>query len=261
MILAADSRRGPGPSHSHANNGPEHGRPLAIIAVVAGPISLRAGVSITEYPIPMAGGNYPVSITTGPDGALWFTQNESNKIGRITTAGVITEYPTSSPVLNVNVYDITAGPDGALWFTEQLGVGRMTTNGVITEYGQTTLSQPAGITTGPDGALWFTEPYSNIIGRITTAGAISLYRVPTANGEPTGIAAGPYGALWFTEVYGNKIGRITTKGVITEYPIPTAGSATSRASRLPRVCLHPRASTSVALNKWWPRSSRTEPMF
>ncbi len=76
---------------------------LVIIAVVAGPMSLRAGVSITEYPIPMAGGNYPVDITLGPDGALWFTQNESNKIGRITTAGVITEYPTSSPVLNVNV--------------------------------------------------------------------------------------------------------------------------------------------------------------
>lgn len=191
----------------------------------------------------MAGGNYPVSITTGPDGALWFTQYESNKIGRITTAGVITEYPTSSPVLNVNVYDITAGPDGALWFTEQLGIGRITTNGVNTEYGQTTLSQPAGITTGPDGALWFTEPYRNIIGRITTAGAITVYLVPTADSEPSGIAAGPDGALWFTEVYGNKIGRITTKGVITEYPIPTAGSLASEITAGP--------DGAMWFTEWW----------
>lgn len=196
---------------------------LAIIAVMAGPTSLRAGVSITEYPIPMASSTYPVDITPGPDGALWFTENESNNIGRITTAGVFTEYPSSTPGNNVD--GITAGPDGALWFTEQSGgIGRITTTGVITHYGQTTLSEPVGITTGPDGALWFTEPYRNKIGRITTAGVVTEYLVPTADSEPYGVAAGPDGALWFTEVYGNKIGRITTKGVFTEYPIPTAGS-------------------------------------
>jgi virginiamycin B lyase len=43
---------------------------------------------LTEYTIPTPGGQ-PTSITAGPDGALWFTESGSNKIGRITTAGVI----------------------------------------------------------------------------------------------------------------------------------------------------------------------------
>ena len=38
-----------------------------------------------------------------------------NNIGRITTSGIITEYPV--PTANSYLY-ITAGPDGALWFTD-----------------------------------------------------------------------------------------------------------------------------------------------
>ena len=38
-----------------------------------------------------------IGITAGPDGDLWFTEYSGNKIGRITTAGVITEYPIQRP--------------------------------------------------------------------------------------------------------------------------------------------------------------------
>ena len=64
------------------------------------------------------------------------------------------------------------------------------------------------ITAGPDGALWFTEYSANRIGRITTAGVITEYTVPTASSKPYGIAVGPDGALWFTESNADKIGRI-----------------------------------------------------
>ena len=37
----------------------------------------------------------PVNITSGPDGALWFTNYVNNSIGRITTAGAVTEYTGS----------------------------------------------------------------------------------------------------------------------------------------------------------------------
>jgi streptogramin lyase len=36
---------------------------------------------ITEYPLPR--GSYPSQITSGPDGALWFTEAGGNKIARI----------------------------------------------------------------------------------------------------------------------------------------------------------------------------------
>jgi hypothetical protein len=51
----------------------------------------------------------------GPDGNLWFTEALGNKIGRITPAGVITEYDLTTA--NSGPVGIVAGPDGNLWFT------------------------------------------------------------------------------------------------------------------------------------------------
>ncbi|MBI5848148.1 MAG: choice-of-anchor D domain-containing protein [Nitrospirae bacterium] len=195
---------------------------LSALALVS---PVGAGM-FTEYPLPTAA-SAPYAITSGPDGALWFTEADGNKIGRITTAGVITEYtiPTAASAPSI----ITAGPDGALWFTEYGGnkIGRITTAGVITEYPVPTVaSSPYGITTGPDGALWFTEYGGNKIGRITTAGVITEYTIPTAASGPYDITTGPDGRLWFTESGGNKIGRINaTTGVFVEFSLP--GNASS----------------------------------
>ena len=57
-------------------------------------------------------------------------------------------------------------------------------------------------------------------GRITTAGVVTSYTVPTSSSQPWGITAGPDGALWFTENNANEVGRLTTGGAFTEYPIP-----------------------------------------
>jgi virginiamycin B lyase len=64
---------------------------------------------------------------------------------------------------------------------------------------------------GPDGALWFTEQAGNKIGRITPAGAITEFSIPTPGAAPLFITAGPDGALWFVESNVNKIGRITLR--------------------------------------------------
>jgi streptogramin lyase len=198
--------------------------------------------SITEYSIPTTASG-PNGIAAGPDGALWFTESNANKIGRITTSGTITEFGIPTP--SSGPFYIAAGPDGALWFSENSGnkIGRITTSGTITEFGiPTSASEPAGIAAGPDGALWFTEGFQyvssmnpgitaggNKIGRIATSGAITEFPVPTASSNPVGIAAGPDGALWFAEngsfhiqrgTVPGKIGRITTAGVVTEYPLP-----------------------------------------
>src|SRR5262249_52870363 len=79
-----------------------------------------------------------------PDGNLWFTEPRPSRIGRITPAGVITEF-SAGLTPGFQPRGITAGPDGNLWFTEQFGlsgrVGRITPAGVITEFS-------AGITPG-----------------------------------------------------------------------------------------------------------------
>jgi virginiamycin B lyase len=176
-----------------------------------------------QYPISAAATN----LATGPDGALWFTENGAGKIGRIAVNGKVTaEYPT--PTVNSDPYGIAAGPDGALWFTENGSnkIGRITTRGAFAEFAiPTAASGPLYITAGPDGALWFTENGGNKIGRITTRGVISEYPIPTASSAPRGIAAGRDGALWFVEAGAGNIGRITTRGAVTaEYPTPTQGN-------------------------------------
>jgi streptogramin lyase len=115
------------------------------------------------------------------DGALWFTELNGNKIGRVTITGTFTEFPI--PTANSQPHGITAGPDGALWFAEFNGnkIGRITTTGTITEFAIPTASGGSfGITAGPDGALWFTESIK--IGRITTTG-LSLTATHDFNGD------------------------------------------------------------------------------
>ena len=186
--------------------------------------------SITEYAISGAS-----SFVSGPDGNIWFTEGTSgpgNKIGRMTTTGVITEYamPTAEGV----PVAIISGPDGNLWFIESQSankIGKITTSGRITEYViPTQWSSSTNIISGPDGNLWFLETqWANKIGKITTDGVITEYAIsptattPTYSGL-TAMVSGPDGNLWFTEVSSNKIGKITTAGVITEYPLPTADS-------------------------------------
>jgi streptogramin lyase len=170
-----------------------------------------------------------IDITRGPDGNLWFTEENlfGDKIGRITTSGSITEFPL--PTLQNVLGGITAGPDGNLWFTElgQDAIGRITPTGNITEFRLKTGSSFKGITAGPDGNLWFTESDSNAIaiGRISTAGIITEFPLPTLQSAPGGITAGPDGNLWFTESDSDNIGRISPAGTITEFPLPTLQSA------------------------------------
>ncbi len=151
-----------------------------------------------------------VGITNGPDRALWFTETSAGKIGRITTAGALTEYAAGISS-GAQPYGIASGPDGALWFAESgtSKIGRITTSGQVSEFTiPTPNSVPIGIVTGADNALWFTESSGNKIGRLTTAGAFSEVAIPTANSQPWGIALGPDGHIWFTERAVNKIGTV-----------------------------------------------------
>jgi streptogramin lyase len=163
--------------------------------------------------------SFPRGIVVGPDGALWFAESGTNKIGRMTTSGAVTEFDLPTP--GATPYDIASGPDGNLWFTENsVGqVGRITPAGVVTEFGlSSAFSSPTGITAGPDGNVWFTERSNGRIGRVTPTGTITEFVTPTQASGPTAIVAGPDGNLWFTEALG-KIGRITPSGAITEFSV------------------------------------------
>jgi streptogramin lyase len=178
---------------------------------------------VTEFSAGITPGSGPAGIAAGPDGNLWFTEQEGDRIGRITPAGVVTEFSIGDKE-GGDPYGIAAGPkgEGNLWFTEYSGnrIGRITPAGVVTEFsaGITPGSFPTAIAAGPDGNLWFTEQEGDRIGRITPAGVVTEFSAGITEGsDPYGITAGPDGNLWFTEFSGNRIGRITPAGVVTEF--------------------------------------------
>ncbi len=162
-------------------------------------------------------------ITAGPDGARWFTEYSSSKIGRITTTGSITEYPIPSMGSFNGPIGIVSGPDGNPWFTEESGigaVGKITTAGATTQYPiprrrrrtrldhQWSRWQPCG-----SARFW---PESGTSPQRALSRSI---RCPAATLESFGItSSGPDGALWFAETSG-ALGRVTTSGTVTQHRI------------------------------------------
>jgi virginiamycin B lyase len=215
--------------------------------------SLAGAQAVAEFALPTPG-SLPYGIAAGADGALWFTEyvvngdngapNTASAIGRITTAGAITEFPLPSAASTPQ--GIAAGPDGALWFIETgdtnstpnvpVRIGRITTSGALTEFAlpdAVDAAAPNGaIAAGSDGALWYTEVGSAFatpaipskIGRIALDGTITEFPLPLVYLYPESIAPGPDGALWFAEqnvsepgVNAGVIGRITTSGTVTQF--------------------------------------------
>ena len=172
--------------------------------------------SLTVFSDPAIG--QPLGITSGPDGALWFTQRHS--VGRITTSGSVTTFTDPSMF---SLTAIATGPDGALWYTDTSSIGRITTSGVVSTFTATDIGSPGDITTGPDGNLWFTNGASPgaAIWRITPAGVMTKFSDPHL-ASPHGITVGPDGNLWFTN--SASIGRITPSGAISVFSV-AAGSA------------------------------------
>lgn len=193
--------------------------------------------TIAEYSIPHPGKNvpktFPVGIETGPDGALWFTERGSGKIGRITTAGVFTE-PIRLHGRARFPWNLATGPDGYLWVTggslrtyrqESRGapdpyasIWQVSLDGTVKEVPLPMYSDPRSIALGPDGNYWFGEHTGNI-GRITTSGLITQFPVPHGNPVNAAVIVGPDGALWFGETFHNKLGRITTAGKVRVCPV------------------------------------------
>lgn len=86
----------------------------------------------------VASGTETTAITKGPHGNLFFTETAANKIGEITSAGVVTEFTIPTP--NSQPTAITTGANGNLYFTQpgltsagELEVGEITPLGKITQ--------------------------------------------------------------------------------------------------------------------------------
>ena len=185
---------------------------------------------ITEFALPS--GHIPRAIVAGPDGNLWFTESGTNRVGKITPTGTITEF-----VVATGGSGLCAGQDGALWFPEAAPtLGRITTSGSLSERTFTGSLGMLDITTGPDGNLWVLDPDTKRIwtGAPATSSIsfnLNFFTIPKASNGNGSITAGPDGNVWYAS--GNSaaggngvVARVNTSTLaITETTIVGSGQA------------------------------------
>ncbi|MCE2680485.1 MAG: hypothetical protein LW629_08590 [Burkholderiales bacterium] len=124
---------------------------------------LGADGVITNFTVGLTAAAKPIYIKAGPDGNMWFTELDASKIGRITNAGVITEFP-------IPKLDTLVGS-----------------------------SKPIAIVPDPQGAgMWFSEEASNNISFIDRDGIITQTLVPKYRNDLllAGLAFDSSGNLW-----------------------------------------------------------------
>jgi streptogramin lyase len=194
------------------------------------PLSVSATGQITAYeygPGAKTGGTG--SITVGPDNRLWMGLKE--EIGAATTGGEVHLYETGVSTFTT-ISGVTSGPGGRLWFGAGDKVERIATNGSHSAGEDITIPEGGSgienMTLGPDGNLWFTLSSPSAVGKMTPAGAITLFHTPAPSALPFGIAAGPDGHMWFTERNADTVGSIpltaTSGSEIQEYPVGHANA-------------------------------------
>ncbi len=196
---------------------------VLVLSLATGTATAIAG-QIEEFEVPGAKSFLESGITSGPDGAVWFTFANGNVsfIGKLTPSGQVASFPL--PPGSTYIEGIAPGPDGEMWITASNGgtshvIEKITQAGGVTEFAVPSTSYPGRIVSGPDGNLWFTDLGGEDVSRMTTEGQITEFPVPTTNGTPDAITVGPDRNVWFTETHGNKIARITPDGQITEFPL------------------------------------------
>jgi streptogramin lyase len=149
-----------------------------------------AGGPATESSTGLQTNAAPDQIVAGADGNLWFDDQYSSApaLGRITTAGVVTEFPLSGVP-----FGIVTGIDGNVWATQHQpeAIDRITAAGAVTAFtdglpGTADLTE-SDIITGPDGNLWFVDKGTKAIARAAvqlpptaTTGAASVITRTTA---------------------------------------------------------------------------------
>lgn len=139
--------------------------------------SMGTNGRLTGLPISLPTNHFVYSMTTGPDGALWFTDyllvgdTRASYVGRVcimqtfvgcshADIGLPHEYPLRSDILLTTA--IVPGPDGALWFAGSTASNTYVIGRIPPGAGDSSSIEYAsvdaiwGIAPGPDGALWFT---------------------------------------------------------------------------------------------------------
>jgi virginiamycin B lyase len=185
-------------------------------------------VTIHEWAVPTKGA-HPHDPAVGADGALWFTEQMQNKIGRLDPAtGAFKEFPLK--VADSGPHGLVSDSAGNIWFTGNFAgyIGKLDPHsGTVAEYkipGNGKEDDPHTAVFDSHGTLWFTMQVANLVGRLDPkTGKVEVKQVPTADSHPYGIAINSKGEPVFCEFNSNKLAKINPKTLeITEFMLPAS---------------------------------------
>ena len=168
----------------------KHSLKLAALLSLLWAAPAAAVPTVTEFPLPTASA-LPHDIVLGPDGKLWFTEKDANKIGRVTPGNppVIDEFDL--PAGFTDPFNITVGPDNQIWATCRNAAGAVCRINPADPtdkagHGGFNVTNPAGIATGPDNAIWLGDSAQGKVVRIDAATEVSW---PSQTSRSTGAAS------------------------------------------------------------------------
>jgi streptogramin lyase len=208
--------------------------------------SITSHTFVEEQSIPSAlSGAH--GIVHGPDGAFWFVEQATSKIGRSSPGGQITEFLI--PTGGCHPRQIAAGPDGNIWFTEE-------STGKVARIVLDSSADVNGDEKEDVSDVFYLINYlfaggpEPVLGSVMTdlpqlAGAWGIGVTPFLNswaaggagvllveedGEATvhttgasdlrDLAISPDGSAWIVEPSANKIWRYTMTGIATPFTVP-----------------------------------------
>ena len=250
-------------------NFPERTRPAA--AIVDGP----AKVNIRLWDVPTQGSR-PHDPLAARDGAIWWTGQLANKLGRIDPkTNTIREYTLKTP--HSGPHGLAEDKDGNIWFTGNNGgfIGKLDPkSGITTEYKlpDPKAKDPHTINIAQDGTVWFTVQQGNFVGRVDPkSGEVKLVTPPTERSRPYGLVISSRGVPWYVPFGTNKIARIDPQTMaVTEFPLPNAASRPRRLwfegddiiwyTDFPRGMLGRFDTRTGAIKEWLsPSGAKSEP--
>src|SRR5262249_27254388 len=169
--LALAARRGGGSGRS---SGATHSvkRGVFLLAFLIAAVLTAASniqVVIREWDVPTPGSR-PHDPEAAPDGALWYTGQLANKLGRLDPkSGAIREFPVRTP--DSGPHGLAADNAGNIWFTANSKgyIGKLDPKtGEVTEFPMPDkrVSDPHSLAFDREGMIFFTAQQANFVGRL-----------------------------------------------------------------------------------------------
>jgi virginiamycin B lyase len=207
---------------------PEKPKPPAVL------ISGGETVAFKEWPLPTKGSRPHDPLATA-DGALWYTAQFANKLGRVDMkTGTIKEFPLKTD--SSGPHGLVADKSGNIWFTANSKgyIGKLDPRtGNISEYRLPPAARdPHTPIFDQRGTLWFTVQGANMVGRLDpSTGAVKVVSSPTPRSSPYGIVVSSAGVPFFVEFGANKVARIDPASMtIREYVLPNEAARPRRVA-------------------------------